>query len=182
LAKAQTRGWAIGLGLGLLAAGLVQSTLGLGLRHMLVFLPLQWAFLAAILAQESRPAARAALAAAVALVVFRQTVSGSQALAAQYPLAERVRADTELASTLARFREEVDISIDGGRDNAFFCLKFLLPGRRISFTERAGPDRSEGLIHLSRGTPRPPGGQVLASRLIFNDGASYAVVYHRAPN
>ncbi|MBI5239889.1 MAG: hypothetical protein HY926_05415 [Elusimicrobia bacterium] len=182
LAAAESRRWAVGLGLGLLAAGLVQSPGSLGQRHMIAFLPLQWAFLASVLAQATRPALRRALVALVALIIVKQAMLSAAVSEARRPWADKVRQDTELAARLAGMRDGVEVRIAGGSDNSFFCLKYLSPGRGYSFTKGEGPSQSSGTIHLYAAPPRPTGGRVLATRLFFVDHTSYDVIYHHPSN
>lgn len=176
------RRWVIGLAAGLLGAALVQSVRGVGLRHMLVFLPLQWACLAALISSAGSQRMRIALAALCAIMIARQDAICASSFRGEYAFSDKVLLDTDLASRLAAMKDDQDIIVEG-TSNAFFCLKYLAPGRPIDMKESTDPATRTGVIRLRRLSGAPSTKTTtLASRLAFNDGVAYAMVYERPAN
>lgn len=142
------RRWAVTLAAGIIPAGLVASPAGLGMRHLLAFLPFFWLMLPPLFSKfdVKRGKLLICLVAAIAIMYYVPVNISFRLNAA--PEGAAVLRDTDHVSRLLASSPGKEASLYSDNSNFFFDLKYLVPEKDLRlFDDISGlPPRTALLI------------------------------------
>ena len=176
-ARGRSRRMLVAYGAGLLAIALMQSTRGLGVRHLLALLPFQWLFMAPVIARPGRNLGRVLLIMVVGLITVAQYRLADGAAAMGEISGSKETEDTEYIARLVENQKDIHVNVVADDSNAFFSLKYLAPTAAISYSERSGPEERHGFIYYSRDRTDPVGEPALRKKLLLSGNTAYDLAW-----
>lgn len=145
-----SRRWAVSIAAGLIPAGIFASPEGLGMRHMLAFLPFCWLMLPPFFSRFPVRKGKYLFAAVAATVLMHNALASVSFREYAAPQGAAVLRDTARIAGLLAASPAKDASLYSDNSNLFHDLRFLVPEKDIRlFDDVTGLEPHTAILFLN---------------------------------